>query len=187
MIVDQSPDRRNILEKILRKSGYVNIFATSGIEDLYSMVSQVHPDVVLIELESPNRDTLEQLKAIRREQPLPVVMFASDHDVQTVRAAVDSGVCAYLCDHVDPSAVKPAIALAMATFDAYRKVRKEADKYRLELDSRKRIDRAKALLIKERGISEGEAHRTIRKMAMDQNQKLSVIAEQVILRHKPLG
>ena len=151
------------------------------------MVTQVGPDVVLIELESPNRDTLEQLKAIRRKQPTPVVMFASDHDVQTVRAAVDSGVCAYLCDHVDPSAVQPAIALAMATFDAYRKVRKEADKYRMELDTRKRIDRAKALLVESNEISEAEAHRTLRKMAMDQNLKLSVVADQVILKYRSIG
>lgn len=146
------------------------------------MVTSLRPDVVLIELESPSRDTLEQLQAIRKRHPTPVVMFAQDQDVQTVHAAVESGVCAYLCDQVDRATIKPAIALAMATFEAYRKVRREADAFRLELDLRKRLNQAKAILMNENGIGEEEAHRTLRKMAMDQNRKLEVVVHDLLLR-----
>lgn len=180
MLVDQSTHRREILEKILQDHGYANIFVTCGLDDLYSLVTMVSPDVVLIELESPSRDTLEQLRAIRKAQPTPVVMFAQDQDVQTVHAAVDSGVCAYMCDRVDRGSVQPAIALAMATFAAYRKVRKEADGYRLELDWRKQLDHAKSILIREHQISEEEAHRMLRKIAMDENRKLRHVVEDLV-------
>lgn len=180
MLVDQSAPRRAILEKILRDSGYVNVFATSGLSDVFALVDSVAPDVVLIELDSPNRDTLEQLHAIRERRPTPVVMFAQDQDAQTVHAAVESGVCAYMVDSVDLSTVKPAITLAMATFNAYRRVRAEADGYRKELGTQKRLDRAKTLLMEHRQLSESEAYRTMRKMAMDENLKLSKIAERII-------
>ncbi|TWU60636.1 putative transcriptional regulatory protein pdtaR [Rubripirellula tenax] len=183
MLVDQSTPRRDILEKILRDSGYVNVFATSGLSDVFSLVDRIAPDVVLIELDSPNRDTLEQLRAIREQRPTPVLMFAHDQDAQTVHAAVDSGVCAYMVDSVDLNTVKPAIALAMATFNAYRRVRAEADAYRKELGTQKRLDRAKSLLMEKHSLSESEAYRTMRKMAMDENKKLNVIAEGIILGH----
>ena len=159
MLVDQSAPRRAILEKILRESGYVNVFATAGLCDVFSLVDDVAPDVVLIELESPNRDTLEQLRAIREQRPTPVVMFAQDQDAQTVHAAVESGVCAYMVDSVDLNTVKPAIALAMATFNAYRRVRAEADGYRKELANQKRLDLAKSAIdgaqvaVRSRGLS----------------------------------
>ena len=180
MLVDQSATRRAILEKILRDHGYVNVFSTCGLDDLFSLVETVKPDAVLIELDSPRRDTLEQLREIRQHRPTPVVMFAQDQDAQTVHAAVDSGVCAYLVDSVDRGKVKPAIALAMATFDAYRRLRNEAEGYRNQLDSRKQIDRAKSLLMRDRGLGEEEAHRTLRKIAMDSNRKLPDVAMDVI-------
>lgn len=184
MLVDQSAERRAILEKILRDNGYVNVFSTCGLEDLYSLVTTIVPDVVLIELESPNRDTLEQLRAIRKHQPTPVVMFAQDQDAQTVHAAVDSGVCAYMVDSVDRGTVKPAIALAMATFDAYRRLRIEADKYRTQLDTRKQIDQAKAILMRQKNLTEDEAHRWLRKLAMDQNRRLHLVAQDILLQNR---
>ena len=180
MLVDQSASRRDILEKILRDNGYVNVFVTSGLGDIFELVESMQPDVVLIELDSPRRDTLEQLRAIREQRPTPVVMFAQDQDVQTVHAAVESGVCAYMVDSVDRGTVKPAIALAMATFEAYRRVRLEADGYRRELVSRKKIDRAKSLLMEHHSLHEPEAYRTLRKMAMDQNRKIHDVAETII-------
>jgi len=138
-------------------------------------------------LDSPSRDTLEQLRAIRWRQPTPVVMFAQDQDAQTVHAAVDSGVCAYMVDSVDRGTVKPAIALAMATFDAFRRLRNEADKYRTELDTRKQIDRARAILMESKGLGEEDAYRTLRKMAMDQNRRLHLVADDVIAHHRLQG
>jgi len=187
MLVDQSSQRREILEKILRDNGYVNVFSTCGLDDLYTLVTTVCPDVVLIELDSPSRDTLEQLRAIRDRQPTPVVMFAQDQDAQTVHAAVDSGVCAYMVDSVDRGTVKPAIALAMATFDAYRRLRNEADKYRNQLDSRKQVDQAKAILMRTRNLTEEEAFRTLRKIAMDQNRKLNLVAGDLISEYRLYG
>lgn len=180
MLVDQSTQRREILEKILRDYGYGNVFSTCGLDDLFSLVSRVKPDVVLIELESPRRDTLEQIREIRKRQPTPVVMFAQDQDVQTVHSAVESGVCAYSVDNVDTNNVKPAIALAMATFNAYRQVRDEADQYRHQLESRKLVEQAKAILMKRNRLGEEEAHRLLRKMAMDENRKLHDVVVSVI-------
>lgn len=182
MLVDQSAPRRAILEKILRDCGYTNVFATPGLSDVFSLVDQIAPDVVLIELDSPNRDTLEQLRAIRDQRPTAVVMFAQDQDAQTVHSAVESGVCAYLVDSVDRSTVKPAIALAMATFNAFRRVQAEAEGYRKKLSTQKRLDRAKSLLMQDQSLSESEAYRTMRKMAMDENEKLGLIAERIISR-----
>ena len=183
MLVDQSTERRAILEKILRDNGFVNVFATNGLCNVFELVSTVKPDIVLIELESPSRDTLEQVRAIRQRQPTPVIMFAQDQDAQTVHSAVESGVCAYLVDSVDRGTVQPAIALAMATFNAYRKLQAKAEDYRRKLDGHKQIEIAKMLLMQHQDLSEREAYRMLRKLAMDQNQKLAVVAQSVIAKY----
>ena len=102
MLVDQSAERRAILEKILRDNGFMNVFSSNGLSSVFELVASIKPDVVLIELESPSRDTLEQVRAIRQRQPTPVVMFAQDQDAQTVHSAVESGVWCVFGRHGRP-------------------------------------------------------------------------------------
>jgi len=187
LVIDQSESRSRLLQEELKACGHECIFAVHGAGNLLEKVAEIQPDVILIEVESPQRDTLEQLSTIRDRDPLPVVMFSQDPEAQTIQAAVSSGVCAYVVDGINRAQVRPAIDTAMATFSAYEALRDQVKQARTELSEHKRVDRAKAILMNERGLTEEEAHKAIRKLAMDRKRKLQDIADDIIAMDRVFG
>lgn len=184
LLIDESVPRAKLLLSALREAGVHDVVMFHRTDGLINQVREVRPDVILIEVESPKRDTLEQLSLIRDRNPMPVVMFTQDYESQSIQAAVSSGVCAYVVDGVNKQQVQSAINVAMATFEAFRGLRKEVQQARRELNQHKRIDRAKAILMNQRNLSEDEAYRALRKLAMDRKRKLQDIAEDVIAMSK---
>ena len=151
------------------------------------MVRATKPDVVLIDVESPSRDTLEQLRLIRDQAPTPVLMLAQDPQAQSIQDSVASGVCAYSVGSLSTDRVKPAIEVAMATFGSFKKLRDQLAEAREQLSEQKRIDRAKCILIQQKGLSEEEAHKALRKLAMDRKRKLVDVADDLIAMVKLLS
>ncbi len=143
-------------------------------------MQRYQPDVIIIDLDSPDRDTLEQMRTIHRDQPRPIVMFAEDDDSGTINQAIKAGVSAYIVDGLEGKRVKPVIEVAIARFREYQALREELATVKDSLEERKLIDRAKALLIKRQGMSEEQAHQALRKLAMDQGKKLGEAARNVI-------
>lgn len=180
LVVDQDRKRGHTLSEVLRISGYDVVNHVTCEDFLPNVVTESQPDVILIDLDSPDRDTLEHLAAIDRELPRPVVMFAKDDDEKTIERAVRAGVSAYIVDGMSDSRVKPVIDVAVAHFRQYQAVRIELDKALTSLEDRKSIDRAKALLIEQRRISEPEAYGLMRKLAMDRKQRLGQVARDIL-------
>jgi response regulator NasT len=152
--------------------------------ELYQFVQETKPDVILIEVESPSRDTLEQLKLIRDQAPTPVLVVAQDPQAQSIQEAVASGVCAYSVGDVSTDRVKPAIEVAMATFASFRALRQELLETRKQLQQQKRIDRAKCILIEQKGMTEEQAYKALQKLAMDRKRKLVDVADDLIAMTK---
>lgn len=177
---DASVERLQLLEEALRGAGFDRIHLLSDTSDILKSVIELTPDVILIEVQSPGRDTLEQLTLIRDQQPTAVVLITQDEEAQTIKSAVDSGVCAYTADGISATKVRPVIEIAMATFQKFKRLRGELAQAREELSNHKRIDRAKALLMKVRGFSEEEAHKALRKLSMDRKRKLADVADDII-------
>ncbi len=180
LAVDESSERLHLLSAALKSSGFQQIHLLNETTDLVDKVVHLAPDVILIEVESPGRDTIEQLAIIRDEHPTAVLMISQDQEAQTIQSAVASGVCAYSVDGIDATRVRPAIEVAMATFQSFKKLRVELAKAKEELSQHKRIDRAKYVLIQERGMTEEEAHKALRKLSMDRKRKLVDVADDVI-------
>lgn len=180
LAVDESSERLHLLSVALRSSGFDQIHLLNETTDLVDKVVHLAPDVILIEVDSPGRDTIEQLAIIRDHHPTAVLMISQDQEAQTIQAAVASGVCAYSVDGIDATRVRPAIEVAMATFQSFKQLRVELAKAKEELSHHKRIDRAKHVLIQERGMTEEEAHKALRKLSMDRKRKLVDVADDVI-------
>lgn len=187
LIVDDSPERLRILIQALNACGYGNVTSMRTNEVMIDKIRLNNPDIILIDVESPTRDTLEQLTLIRLEQPRPVVLFTQDHNVQSINSAIKSGVSAYVLDGISPDRVKPAIDIAMATFSSFQELRTELDNARITLEEQKLITRAKGVLIKKRNFSEDEAYHFIRKMAMDRNRKISDTAKDILALKDMIG
>ena len=180
MIVDEDAGRSVILEQALVDCGYRVIAKVSPGENLVDLVNKYKPDVIIIDIQSPDRDTLEYMQIITQEDPKPIVMFADDDDSGVISSAVRAGVSAYIVDGLNKNRVKPIMDVAIARFREYQALRNELQKTRSSLEERKLVDKAKGVLMKHRGISEDEAYRELRTLAMNRNKKIADVAKDVL-------
>ncbi len=180
MIVDEVVERAEVLQRVLTQAGYEVIAYVPSTFDLHRQVRARQPDVVIIETDSPDRDTLENLCVVSRDEPRPVVMFTHDGDSEKIRAATDAGVSAYVVDGMSAERIGPIIGAAIARFEQFQALKRELDETEEKLADRKVIERAKGILMKSRNLSEEEAYRALRKQAMERNARLAEVARQVV-------
>lgn len=180
MVADDNEARGRLLVQVLVDSGYDVVGLAGPDTYLPTQVADAKPDLILIDTDSPSRDTLEQLTQIQADAPRPVVMFSADDARSTIEAAVRAGVSAYLVDGLSNSKVKPVIDVAIAHFKQHQSVREELERTRTSLDERKIIDRAKGVIMKQKGCSEDEAFAVLRRMAMDQKKRIGQAAKDVV-------
>jgi len=180
MLVDQHPDRSAILEQALAEAGHrVAARITPG-RNLAREVQACDPDVIIIDMESPGRDTLEQMREIGRDQPKPIILFSNKRDGDYIRQAVQAGVSAYVVDGLSRERIMPIVEVAMARFREFEALRKELHDTRNQLADRKLIDKAKGVLMKKRGLSEDAAYQLLRKAAMDRNLRVVDVARTLL-------
>ncbi len=180
LIVDQNVMRASVLEEGLREAGYRNLVVVRDMQNLLRRIVDEEPDVILIDLENPNRDVLEQMFQVSRVVARPVAMFVDQSDTSMIAAAIESGVGAYVVDGLRKERVKAVVDTAISRFNAFNKLREELDRTRQQLEDRKLIDRAKGILMKEKGLSEEEAYALMRSAAMRDNLRISQVAQSVI-------
>ncbi|SAL22473.1 response regulator protein [Caballeronia terrestris] len=175
------------LRQALARLGYEMLPEVATPAALPKVVERERPDVVIIDTESPSRDTLEQLAVMNKAAPRPVLMFSNDADQQFIRAAVGAGVTAYLVEGLAAERLAPILEVALARFAHEEKLRLRLAQVESELAERKTIDRAKRLLMDRRHMTEQEAYAALRKRAMDQGIKVAEVARQLIAMADLLG
>lgn len=180
MLVDPRPTRREVLGPTLAAEGFDIVACVPPDDDLLNAVARHAPDVVLIDIDSPSRDTLENLRSVQARQPRPMVMFTQDDAGESIRQAIEAGVTAYIVDGLENRRVRPIVEAAMARFTQYRALEQELTETRNKLAERKLIERAKGLIMQQQGVSEAEAYQAMRRLAMRRNKKLAEIADSVI-------
>ena len=186
LIVDENPVRAAILEEGLRVAGTGGDNGTLEVEhvrDIASVVRRiaaVDPDVILIDLENPSGDTLEQMFQVSRVTRRPIAMFVDKSDSATAQAAVDAGVSAYVVDGLRKERVKAILDVTISRFHAFDRLRSELTQAKSALEDRKIVDRAKAILMKQCGCTEEAAYVLLRRTAMNQNRKIAEIARSLV-------
>jgi response regulator NasT len=180
MIVDEKPERAALIETELIDTGCDVVTYRIDQSDLLRRVNEAQPDVIVIDMECPDRDTLEDMFRITRHQARPTVMFVDRSDSESIRAAVQAGVSAYVVGGLTPERVRPVLEVAIARFQEFQALRRELEDAKSNLEDRKVIERAKGILMKNRGMAEDEAFRTLRKMAMDRKLRLAAVAREII-------
>jgi response regulator NasT len=180
LIVDQNVTRAAILEDGLREAGYFNVTVVRDMQNLMRRIVDADPEVIFIDLENPNRDVLEQMFQVSRCVQRPIAMFVDRSDTDMIEAAVDAGVGAYVVDGLKKERIKSVLDMAVSRFNAFNKLRDELDRARQALDERKLVERAKGILMKERGLGEDAAYALLRKAAMNENRKIAEVAQSVV-------
>jgi two-component system, response regulator / RNA-binding antiterminator len=180
VIVDESPIRAAILEEGLREAGFTGVVHISEMQSLLARIYALDPDVILIDLENPSRDVLEQMFQVSRAVRRPIAMFVDQSDAASIQASVDAGVSAYIVDGLKKERIKPILDLCISRFNAFSKLQDELDRTKSALEERKVIDRAKGILMKLKNLSEEEAYALLRKTAMNEKRKIADVAQSVI-------
>lgn len=187
MIVDDSGLRATVLEEGLREAGYDEIHVVPPHGAFVARIERMAPDVVLMDLGSPSRDTLEEMLTVSRALARPIAMFVDQSDETMIGAAIDAGVSAYVVDGLRKDRVKPILDLAIRRFNAFARMQAELDEARTALADRKTIDKAKTILMQTRGLAEPDAYALLRSTAMRQNRRIADVAEALITAHSLLG
>lgn len=164
----------------LAEAGYAVVAQVADAGGLLAAVRAARPDVIIVDRDSPDRDTLEHLCVVTRDEPRPIVMFTQDKDQGRMRAALRAGVSAYVVDGLAAERVQPIVNVALARFEQWQALRQELGEAQAGLAERKTIERAKGILMTQRRCSEDEAYRLLRRTAMDRNLRLAEVAENVI-------
>lgn len=180
LLIDDDPDRSAIVEQGLVGGGYRIVSRIASTGDLSAQVRILHPDVIIIDSESPSRDTLEHMRQINRENPKPIIMFVDKSDEQMTRQAISAGVSAYIVDGLSTHRVRPIVDVAIARFREFQDLREELARSKAALADRKIIDRAKGILMQQRGWTEEQAYQAMRRTAMEENKRLADIAQNIV-------
>jgi response regulator NasT len=187
MLVDDTAKEVGLLREALRAAGFEVVCADGSALELPRRVAQANPDIIIVDTESPTRDVLEQVCVVSQNAPRPIVMFTADGDNASIQAALRAGVAAYVVDGFSPERLASILEVANARFEVMQDLRGQLAEAQGKLSERKLIERAKGLVMKRRGVSEEEAYRLLRKMAMDRGAKLVDLARQLVEMADLLG
>ncbi|WP_068545512.1 ANTAR domain-containing response regulator [Thalassotalea crassostreae] len=180
LLVETDREKAKIIEGVLISARYdVKRVVNSGIP-LLKQVENTQPDIIIIDMESPDRDMLESLNRISHSIPKPVVIFSEEEDQNTITQLVKSGVSAYVIGGIDYSRVKSIVDIAVARFSQYQSLKDELKLTKQKLTSQKSIEKAKLWLMQSRNLSENDAYHFLRKTAMDNSQKVEDVANNML-------
>lgn len=186
-IIDTSTSRAAIIYDGLRDAGLVDIVLIDPARPILEQLDRARPEVVLVNLENPSRDVLEDYFAMSRALARPIAMFVDQSDTEATVAAVDAGVSAYIVDGLTSSRIKPVLDLAVRRFQAFARLQNELAEARTALADRTAVDRAKLILMKRRGLDEPAAYALLRGHAMSTNRRIAEVAEAIITSEALMG
>ena len=181
LLVDSNPERARIVEQGLQGAAVVKQTPSSlhGVE-LLGVIERLQPDAIIIDCESPDRDTIENLQLVARKNPKPIVMFVENGDGALAKEAVRAGVSAYIVDGLSEKRVLPVVEIAIERFRMFDALWRDLEKSKRDLEARKSIERAKGLLMEKRKLSENDAYAAMRTMAMKQKISIKDVADNIL-------
>lgn len=180
LVIDENAVRAAIIEDGLREAGHTRVTIAHEVQGIARTIETLAPDVIIIDIENPNRDMMEHLFQLTRSVSRPIAMFVDRSDTAAIEAAVDAGVSAYIVDGLRKERVKPILDMAVSRFNAFSRLQRELAEARNALEERKVIERAKGILMRMRGLSEEEAFALMRQTAMNEKKRLAEIAQSVV-------
>ncbi len=179
LLIDDGAHRVSLIRHELTRQGHVVLAVLDAAVAIHDCVRALEPDVVIVDAESPSRDTLEHLATVSATLPRPVVVFAEDASDGPMRQALSAGVSAYVIAGLNPERLTPVLQVAIARFEQDRALREQLGEAQSKLTERKVVERAKGVLMRESGLSEDEAYHHLRRLAMDRGERLVQVAERV--------
>lgn len=179
LLISNSTSRRKLIESGL-KHAVVTGALSSELDYLSKTLSQLNPDVIIMDCENPKQSIIQNLKMATQAAPLPIIMFVEGSDGALAREAIRSGISAYIVDGLTPPRVQPVVDIAIERFKMIDTLKKELEKSQESLEARKLIERAKGILMDKRGMSEAQAFKSMRELAMKESITIKQVSENIL-------
>lgn len=180
LVVEADPDKARQIIDALTDGGWTRVHALAQITGLERAIRTHAPDIVLIDMANPDRDTLEHISQVSDTKARTVAMFVDQTDEELTLAALNAGVSAYVVDGLQMNRIKPVLETAIMRFQMMKKMQSELDAAKRALEDRKTLDRAKGILMRQRNLNEDDAYKLLRKTAMDQGRKVIDVAQALV-------
>jgi two-component system, response regulator / RNA-binding antiterminator len=178
LLVESDLDN-TLLENSLKDHDY-KFLKTRYSPAFLALIKEIAPDIIIFNFDTPSKKLFADLQTLNHQSPLPVIMFVSDGNAETIDQAIKADVSAYIVDGLERNRINSIINVAVARFKHQQSLKNALEEARAKLEDRKQIDRAKAILIKTQNFTEDEAYHTLRRLAMDRNITLGEMAKNVI-------
>jgi two-component system, response regulator / RNA-binding antiterminator len=189
LLIDDGAHRVALIRDELTRQGHEVVGVIDSAIVIHECVTRLTPDVVIIDSESPSRDTLEHVATLACTNPRPVVVFAEDDSDEPLQRALQAGVSAYVVAGLQRERLASVLKVAIARFEQDKALREQLVEAEAQLSSRRVVERAKTILMQQGGLGEEAAHKQLQKLAMDRGEKLVQLAERIIeandLLHPP--
>jgi len=179
LLVSDEVANTHEIEEGLRSSGITQVKIISTESDVLNTLNEMSADLIVLDVKKPSTALFKQFALVHEFCPRPVVCFSSERDSKVIASSVKAGVTAYIVDGKDANRIRLIIDVAMARFNECSAVRKELAQVKDKLSERAVIERAKGLLIEHKRLTEDQAYQAMRKMAMDQGKKISIVAHEI--------
>lgn len=180
ILISEKSDSNELLEKTLSDHDYRLIFNGSNMQDLLHVEGLSDPQLIVINIDSPDSSLIQQLRVINQQYPLPVVIFTQDSGEDVIEHAIQAGVSAYVVDGLNEKRILPILRTAQLRFKQHQSVQQELNNLKTTLAERKIIDRAKGMVMEQRNCTENDAYKLLRTTAMNQNIRLAALAQNII-------
>ncbi len=180
LLVDGDGERAAAVSAALRATGCEVVAVAPDAADLTRGVRDSGAEVIVLDLDEPSRDALESMRALHRDEPRPVVVFAARADPDQIASALEAGVAAYVVEGLSPERVRPVMEVAILRFRAHQALRRELADARAGLAERELVDAAKLRLMRRDRMTEPDAHRALRRAAMQRRMRLADLAAEIM-------
>lgn len=180
LLADDDAERAGAVARVLASDSGLNVVRLPFGEPLADAVARLVPDIVLVDMARPDRDALDGIRRVTAETPRPVVLFVDEDDPSFMEEAITAGVSSYNAIGTPPPDVKPILRAAVALFRRHQQARQDLIEAESRLRERTIVDKAKAVLIKRRRISEPDAYQWLRRTAMSSARRIVDVANDVI-------
>lgn len=187
LLIDDGARHVGLIRDELTRQGHEVVGVVDSAVLIHDCVLRLTPDVVIVDSESPTRDTLENLATLSSNSPRPVVVFSEDAAQDPMRRALNAGVSAYVIAGLQAERLTPVLQVAMARFEQDNLLRAQLGQAQAQLTDRTLIERAKGILMQGNTLTEEQAHKHLRRLAMDRGLKLVETAQRVIDAHTLLN
>jgi len=177
---DDAITRMDIRED-LQRQGYLVVGEVGDGQSAVTMARELRPDILVMDIRMPEMDGITAAEILTRERLAPVLLLTAFSDDALIERARDAGVVHYVTKPLRQSDLKPAIEIALSRFQEFRALESQMQKLEDQLETRKKVERAKGVLMEKHKLSEQEAFRRIQKLSMNTRKSMREVAEAILL------